>query len=150
MRVEISYDDKEVKGMLQRLLKVTSNLRPAMKNIGEIVQERALYRIEDKSPSSWPHLKKSTIKQRTKKGYIPVKILRQSGDLARSISYAAHNDYVEIGSNWPYARIHQLGGKAGKGRRTHIPARPYLGITNEDRAEIRDVLLSEIKRAAHV
>ncbi len=32
----------------------------------------------------------------------------------------------EIGSTVPYARIHEFGGKAGRGLKSNIPARPYL------------------------
>ena len=34
--------------------------------------------------------------------------------------------------------IHQLGGQAGKGHKTEIPARPYLQLTDDDFAEIID------------
>ena len=34
------------------------------------------------------------------------------------------------------AAIHQLGGQAGKGLKTEIPARPYLQLTDDDFAEI--------------
>ena len=43
-----------------------------------------------------------------------------------------------IGSNFDYAAIHQLGGQAGKGLKTEIPARPYLQLTDDDFAEIID------------
>jgi phage virion morphogenesis protein len=35
-----------------------------------------------------------------------------------------------------YARIHQLGGMAGRGRKVKIPARPYLVFRPEDPAAI--------------
>lgn len=38
-----------------------------------------------------------------------------------------------IGSNLRYARIHQLGGLAGRGHRAKIPARPYLGLDQKSR-----------------
>ena len=43
---------------------------------------------------------------------------------------------VEVGSNVVYAAIHQFGGRAGKGRRARVPARPYLGIDERDRDAI--------------
>jgi phage gpG-like protein len=33
---------------------------------------------------------------------------------------------VEIGSDVVYARIHQMGGRAGRGHQAVIPARPFL------------------------
>lgn len=38
--------------------------------------------------------------------------------------------------------IHKLGGYAGRGRRTYIPARPFLTIANEDLRELDEVILS--------
>ena len=56
------------------------------------------------------------------------KILQLSGQLAGSISTGATNSFARIGSNKEYAAIHHLGGKAGRGRKVTIPARPYLPI----------------------
>ena len=36
--------------------------------------------------------------------------------------------FARIDSNKKYAAIHHLGGKAGRGRKVTIPARPYLPI----------------------
>lgn len=66
--------------------------------------------------------------------------LTDTARLQRSIDYATTNDKVMVGSNVAYARIHQLGGKAGRGRKVTIPDRPYLGVSNADRAEIRATL----------
>ncbi|POZ60820.1 phage virion morphogenesis protein [Chromobacterium alticapitis] len=59
-----------------------------------------------------------------------MKILQDSGKLAASVHSRYGDDYALIGAGGiPYARIHQLGGKAGKGRKVSIPARPYLPFT---------------------
>lgn len=68
-----------------------------------------------------------------------------SGGLRDSVSYEATPQMVVVGSNKIYARIHQLGGKAGRGRKVTIPERPYLGINNEDRAEIKALMVAELK-----
>ena len=52
--------------------------------------------------------------------------------------YENDDDSAVIGSNLDYAAIHQLGGQAGKGHKTEIPARPYLQLTDDDFAEIID------------
>jgi phage virion morphogenesis protein len=64
------------------------------------------------------------------------KILVQRATLRNSITYRADGSRVAIGTNLKYARIHQLGGRAGRGKKVRIPARPYLGISKEDRKEI--------------
>ena len=45
-----------------------------------------------------------------------------------------------VGSNLPYARIHQKGGKTGKGHKVDMPARPYLGVSEEDMDEVRETV----------
>ena len=62
--------------------------------------------------------------------------LLDTGRLRSSISFSATPSEVFVGSNIEYARIHQLGGKAGRGRKVTIPARPYLGLSDDDQAEI--------------
>lgn len=71
--------------------------------------------------------------------------LVKSAQLRNSISYEASPQMVCVGSNKIYARIHQLGGKAGRGRKVTIPERPYLGINDEDRAEIKALMVEELK-----
>ena len=59
-------------------------------------------------------------------------ILNYGGQLKRSIVWEALADgSVTVGSNMVYARIHQQGGDAGRDRKSHIPARPYLGIPKD-------------------
>ena len=92
------------------------------------------------------------------KRYIQGKrILRESGDLEGSIHFQADNDSVMIGTSGsiPYAAIHQFGGKAGRGRKVTIPARPYLAmnqgteleLADQDRNWIMDLLREEIMEA---
>ena len=54
---------------------------------------------------------------------------------------------VKLGSNVEYARIHQKGGMAGRGRKVKIPARPYLGVSKEDWKEIEDTISDFISGA---
>ena len=42
----------------------------------------------------------------------------------------------------PYARIQQQGGTAGRGRKVAIPARPFIGLSEEARAAIVDDMLA--------
>ena len=67
-------------------------------------------------------------------------ILNYGGQLKRSMSWEAFPDgSVIFGSNMEYARIHQLGGQAGKDKKANIPARPYMGMTKDfDRRILSD------------
>ena len=54
------------------------------------------------------------------------------GGLMGSITSKAGRDFLVIGTNKIYGRIHQLGGQAGRGHATTIPARPYLVFQKSD------------------
>jgi len=65
-------------------------------------------------------------------------LLESEGLLIDSIHYMVHGDQVQVGSGLVYAAIHHFGGAdAGK---PEIPARPWLGVSDEDVGEIRDTL----------
>jgi len=75
-----------------------------------------------------------------------------SGRLVGSITYEASDSHVEVGTNAIYAAIHQLGGiirpKTAQALRffigdreifvqqVKIPARPFLGLDDEDAYEM--------------
>lgn len=63
-------------------------------------------------------------------------ILVQKSILKNSISAKPEGTQVAVGTNVTYARIHQLGGKAGRRKKVTIPARPYLGVSDSDQREI--------------
>jgi phage virion morphogenesis protein len=94
----------------------------------------------------------------------PGKILTDTSRLQRSISSAIAGDTILVGSNLIYALIHQKGGtirpKAGKHLKFRLPdgnwvsakqvkvkARPYLGISKEDWAEIEATIRDFIGEA---
>lgn len=54
----------------------------------------------------------------------------------KQITIQYNNESAVIGSNKVYAAIHQLGGQAGKNKKTTIPARPYLKLTDDNLEEI--------------
>lgn len=87
-------------------------------------------------------------------------ILKESGNLSASIDYQVGSSQVAIGSALVYSRIHQLGGeikpKNGKhlvfpvgnqlifATKVNIPARPYLGVSNDDSREALDMVADTI------
>lgn len=90
--------------------------------------------------------------------------LSDSGILRKSIDYAATPDKVMVGSNVVYARIHQLGGvikpKNGKAlkfttasgkevvvKQVNMPARPYLGVSAQDKEEVKACIQAFLKGA---
>jgi len=135
--IEIEFDNQEVNNALLQLAKKGENLRPLMKNIAGIFANSAEENFKNEGrPDKWIDLAESTKKQRLKKRKWPGQILQVEGMLASSVNTYYDNDSAVIGSNLPYAAIHQLGGQAGKNKSANIPARPYLNLTEEVYKEI--------------
>ncbi len=71
------------------------------------------------------------------------KILQEQGrrgGLLDGIVYQPGDGFVRIGTNKVYGRIHQLGGEAGRGRSIRIPARPYVGVSDDDELVIGGII----------
>ncbi|MBQ2611976.1 phage virion morphogenesis protein [bacterium] len=135
--IEIELENKEVNNALLKLAQNGENLRPLMKNIAGIFAYSTEENFKEQGrPNKWVDLAESTKKQRLKKRKWPGQILQVEGMLASSINTYYDNDSAVIGSNLPYAAIHQLGGQAGKNKSINIPARPYLNLTEDDYKEI--------------
>lgn len=67
------------------------------------------------------------------------KTLSDSTGLKGSIGYEATTEMVVVGTAKEYGRIHQKGGQAGKNKSVTLPARPFLGITEDDIADATDI-----------
>ena len=124
---------------MQELASRGENLRPLMKNIAGIMATATEDNFKNEGrPDKWVDLSETTKKQRQKIGKYPGQILQVSGQLASSVSTAYDDNSAVIGLNLAYAAIHQLGGQAGKNKKTTIPARPYLKLTDDNFEEIFD------------
>lgn len=66
--------------------------------------------------------------------------------LAQATAHRAPLMRSIVGTNEPYAAIHQLGGKAGRGRKVAIPARPFLILTPQDEADILEDIQDYFQR----
>ena len=144
--IEIKLDNKEVLTRLQELASRGENLRPLMKNIAGIMATATEDNFKDEGrPDKWIDLSETTKKQRQKIGKYPGQILQVSGQLASSVSTAYDDNSAVIGSNLAYAAIHQLGGQAGKNKKTTIPARPYLKLTDYENIEIVEAIEDFLK-----
>lgn len=84
-------------------------------------------------------------------------ILMKSGQhLLGYMTFNASDDMAEWGSSWPYAHVHQdgmtiipkqagalafkLGDKMVVAQKVTIPARPYLGLSEENRTDIEQLV----------
>ena len=135
--IKIKIENKAVNEKLLELAKRGENLRPLMKNIAGIFASSTEENFKEEGrPDKWTDLAEIIKEKRKKKNKWPGQILQVSGLLADSVSTQYDDKSVVIGTNQPYAAIHQLGGQAGKNKKVEIPARPYLQLTDEDYEEI--------------
>lgn len=135
--LQLNVDNKAVTEALLKLAKRSENLRPLMKNIAGIFASSTEENFKNEGrPDKWTDLADVTKKSREKINKWPGQILTVEGQLATSVTTQYDDDSAVIGSNKDYARIHQLGGNAGRGKKVKIPARPYLYLTNDDFDEI--------------
>lgn len=69
-------------------------------------------------------------------------LLVEEGDLRDSIASYSTGGEVHVGSNLIYAAHHHFGGdEIGSG----IPARPYLGISDEDEIDLADLVTGKLE-----
>lgn len=157
----VAVDTSAVDAILSRLARRLGDLSGPMDAVGQLITESVRRNFkEGRSPDGTPWKKsRRAIAQQGQ-------TLVDTGRLRTSISHQAHSDHVEIGTTVAYAPIHQFGGKTGprvirakNGKAlaftiggklifrksvnhpgSTIPARPFLGVRDEDWPEITDIL----------
>jgi len=128
--ISVKLDSRAVDAMLSRLQKLTGDLSPLMVSIKQELLAQTEANFAAQGRPAWPQLAASTIAQREKRKKWPGPMLQVSGTLARSVVTAsdATSATIGVGAEVRHAAIHQFGGKAGRGRKVNIPARPYLPL----------------------
>lgn len=132
--IQIDYDDADVRAALQKLLAKLGDLEPVFRELGEslLISHRARFeRAVSPAGVPWPDLSPATLKRKKKNRD---KILVLDGWL-RQLNYAASKTELRIGTDRIYGATHQFGRPE-----QNIPARPFLGLDDAERAEVLDVL----------
>lgn len=155
-----SFDDGQVRGALLRLVALGNNPRPALQDIAALGESSTRLRFRLQRGPDGQRWKPSLRAQMTGGS-----TLTKDGHLSGSISSNTGRDYAEWGVNRIYARIHQEGGviKAKSGgalkfrmpgggfavvKAVRIPARPYMGVNDDDRDDMLDIVERHIGGAA--
>lgn len=162
--VRITIDDRAVRQALTALARLGRDPSPALKALGARLVAGTRNRIEaEQSPtgSAWPRLNPAYAAGKRGPGMLRERAMR--GGLFGSLTSEVDGARLRVGTNKAYAAIHQFGGtitpKSAKalvfkmgGRTVHakkvtIPARPFLGISEEDRATIAEVFAAFAAKA---
>ena len=141
MSFSVSFDGEKIIKALQKLQEKTGNLSPALREIGEVLKESTKQRFNDSTApdgEKWPENSAVTIERKGRN-----QPLVGRGTLAEQITaQVIGNDTLEVGSSMEYAAMQQFGGD--KSEFPHlwgdIPARPFLGISDQDENEILTIL----------
>ncbi|HRR48336.1 MAG TPA: phage virion morphogenesis protein [Syntrophales bacterium] len=160
MQIQIHVNDTEVNKALSDLSARMRNLKPVMREIGEIVRTSVERNFAAGGRPKWGE--SARVKREGGQTLSLTGSLRRS--FARTDAVQAGNDRVSVGTNVVYAAIHQLGGKTSPtvitpkkakalfwpGARhpvksvnhpgSVIPPRPFLMVQNEDWTEIKNVI----------
>lgn len=137
--VSMKIDDTEVVAMVDGILKRSQDFTAAMQIIGETALASIQRNFETGGrPGAWAPLSPVTLKSKPNTKILAVKGF--AGGLLGSIHPEAGPTKVEIGTNKIYGAIHHFGGKAGRGHKVTIPARPYMMVQDEDWVEFNAAL----------
>ena len=149
----ITVDDEQVMAALRRLRQHTDNIAPALAKIGERLVENTQARFATSTaPDGTPwaanspvtisrYLGLSTGKQRATKA-AGKKPLVAGGSLRDEIHFNVTGNVLEVGATMKYAAMQQSGGTKARFPNLwgDIPARPFLGISDKDRADIDQIV----------
>lgn len=158
--VEVQIVDRGVGAAFTRLIGAMENTTPVMSVIGKGLVESTRRRfVSQTSPDgeAWaPNLPAYRAIKRNRR------ILTESGRLANSITHEAGRDVARVGTNLIYAAIQQFGGTIVPKNASHLvfrlasgivransvtlPARPYLGISDDDEEMIADTVFRFLRR----
>ncbi len=169
--ITIEVNDTQVLAVLAKLGRRCSNLKPAMKEIGEDMVESTKRRFATAtSPDGTPwaansevtiarylgqfsgsHKKDGSLSKRgAARSAAKNPLTGETKTLQSTINYQLEgNSAVHIGSPKVYAAMQQFGGT--KAQWPHlwgdIPARPFLGVSDLDKANILDIVGSYLVRS---
>lgn len=119
--LSIKVESVQMEAVLNELAGRMGDLTPVMQAIGEIIVEQTDTAFETgvaPDGKAWPASGRALA--------TGGQTLIDSAVLRNSITVQATENQVEVGTNVLYAAIHQLGGKAGRGKKAIIPSRPFL------------------------
>lgn len=158
--LETSITDHGVGQAFTSLIGLMGNTTPIMSAIGTgLVSSTHRRFVTQSSPDGEKWLGLNDEYKKMKRN---ARILTESGRLRDSISSSPGNDYVRVGTNVIYAAIHQFGGTIVPKNASHLvfrlatgvvlaksvtlPARPYLGISDDDEEMIADTVFRFLRR----
>lgn len=151
--IKVDISDKEVNQALDRLFKSAQKPRPVLEQIGDILVDSTKRRFSNSvgpDGQRWAPNTQTTILRYLgvyKGSFSSSKrpLIGETGSLSSQISYEIDGSgTLFVGSTMIYAATQQFGAKKrqfqGKAPWGDIPARPFLGLSDQDRNNILDTI----------
>jgi phage virion morphogenesis protein len=157
-QITIDITDSQIQSVLTEAANQLTDLTPIMASIGEYMVGRTRERFDNSTApdgQKWAPLAQATIddKRRRQKGGTsrngrsiartnanPEDILKDTFLLRDTITYQPTSSSVAIGTPQKYGVHHQYGAP-----RRNIPARPFLGVNDEDLREIEAIVVDALQ-----
>lgn len=120
--INIQIENRKALSMLSKIEQQMEDTTPLFKSISETLANETEWNFQQQGRPRWLPLADSTKAKRLRNnnGSNMLMILQESGLLAASITPAYGPSWAAVGSNLPYAPVHQLGGTIHHPERTSI------------------------------
>jgi phage virion morphogenesis protein len=130
--------------VLNNILTLVKDPKDIERDVGKLAVASIKNRIQvtktDPNGVPWRPMAVSTIQQRMRKGTIASGLLNDTGGLLNSISFQQTNDGLAVVASAAYATYLQNG-------TTKMPARPFMGWSNDDKANIINIINTRLNEA---
>ncbi len=126
-------DLNQILQLINNIEEKINDLSPVLSSFSANIEKNISENFSQGNPN-WPALSPTTLK--SKQG--SSKMLVNSGALKNSIRTNIKPDGIILGAYKAYAAIQHYGGYACKGRKTKIPARPFLSLTSRNLGDIKN------------
>lgn len=156
--IKVSLDNNQaVLKAISRMSSSLSNPRPVFQDIGEYLVDSTKRRFADKIAPDGERWADNSLMTRIRKGRNDP-LIGETKRLGREIHYRADSKQLLIGSALEYAAVQHFGarqGQFGKSSRNtplpwgNIPARPFLGISEQDSVEILDIIKEHLQASTN-
>lgn len=114
MQMIVDVDAKQVQANLAKLASAVSDMTPAMRGIGQLLETNISHRFDTKTDPAgraWePYKAVSAAIHQAIHGKPPQgSLLDRSGNMRRGVEHHASIDSVEVGLTAPYGKYHEFG-----------------------------------------
>lgn len=135
------WDDRDAQALFQRISGAGKDTGSLLGKLAFALTERVRLTFHDQADpwgTPWAPLSARTLMRRRDGGRAGASILRDTGQLLASITSAMTHGTadIRIGFADRPATIHQFGGKAGRGHKVTIPARPMMPIRESGEVDL--------------